>query len=172
MNIENMVEIGKAGAAVGLKGEFKINLISDDTINLVKGKKFYYRKDKEIKEVILRSVRKQGEKTIISFEEIKDRNETEHIKGCTLYISEDELEKLPKGEYYIRDLIGLDVYDRNSKKIIGKLNDVIQNTPQSIYSVIDENGKEILIPAVDEFVKEINLQKGIIEVKLIEGFID
>ena len=52
------------------------------------------------------------------------------------------------------------------------MDDVLQNTAQSVYRVLDENGKEILIPAVEAFEREIDPERGVIEVELIPGFLE
>jgi 16S rRNA processing protein RimM len=89
-----------------------------------------------------------------------------------IYIREDQLEELPEGQHYVRDIIGYKVTDLASGREVGTLRDVIQNTAQSILDVESAEGKQVLIPAVDAFLKCIDDDREVIEVELIPGFLD
>ena len=79
------------------------------------------------------------------------------------------LSDLDEGEYYIKDLIGLEVFDAKDNSLVGVLDDVIQNTAQDIYLIKTEEGSEILVPAVKEFIKDIDVVAGRIYINFIEG---
>ena len=89
-----------------------------------------------------------------------------------------DMEELPEGEHYVRDLIGCRVVDiaqgvaGEGGAEVGVLADVIQNTAQSILDVKTPDGKSVLIPAVDAFLRSIDEEAGVIEVELIPGFLD
>lgn len=74
--------------------------------------------------------------------------------------------KLPKGRFFLADLIGLDVIDRENKRL-GTLKEVLSPSRQRVYVV--QGDREILIPAVPEFILETNVEGGYIRVQLIEG---
>jgi 16S rRNA processing protein RimM len=132
-------------------------------------------------------VRYQKDRPVVKLEGIDDKNAAEAIRGLEVYILADALEPLPEGEHYVRNIIGCRVIDiagcsenANGSKDsdagnkgceIGVLRDVIQNTAQSILEVETPEGKTVLIPAVDEFMRRIDEEEGIIEVELIPGFI-
>ena len=117
------------------------------------------------------NVRLQKNVVIVKFAEINDRNASEAMKGKTLYITEEDLPELPQGQFYVRDLIGMTMVDSKGD-ILGKVTDVIQNTAQDIFEVEKKDGKKFLVPKVDEFVKNIDAEKKLIEVSLIEGLMD
>ncbi len=145
-------------------------------------------------------VRYQKDRPVIKLEGIDDRNAAEEIRGMEISIMACDLEELPEGEHYVRDLIGCRVVniaqgaagegacaavgtDRKEGCAavsgeceggaeIGVLADVIQNTAQSILDVRTPDGKSVLIPAVDAFLRSIDEEAGIIEVELIPGFLD
>ena len=96
----------------------------------------------------------------------------EEIRGMEVSIFVSDLEELPEGEHYVRDLIGCRVIDTTDGREVGILKDVIQNTAQSILEVGTAEGKSVLIPAVDAFMRNIDEEAGIIEVELIPGFLD
>ena len=79
------------------------------------------------------------------------------------------LADLDEGEYYIKDLIGLEVFDAKDNSLVGVLDDVIQNTAQDIYLIKTEEGSEILVPAVKELIKDIDVEAGRIYINFIEG---
>jgi 16S rRNA processing protein RimM len=80
------------------------------------------------------------------------------------------LPSLPEGHYYIHELVGLTVKTMQGEKI-GTICDVIQTPAQDVY-VIDAGEKEIMIPAVKQFVKRINIQKNEMWIDPIEGLIE
>ena len=200
---QEKVLIGKAGSPVGIKGEFRVTMYSGDNGNLKEGKVLLLERGaknasgetdlsgssarSQYKAAISR-VRYQKDKPVVKLEGIDDRNAAEEIRGMEISIMADDLEELPEGEHYVRDLIGLTVVDVSKGPVsgsaddstgenpdgavIGLLADVIQNTAQSILDVRTPEGKSVLIPAVDAFLKSIDEEAGIIEVELIPGFLD
>ena len=175
---QEKVLIGKVGSPVGIRGEFRVNLYSQDPGNLKEGKVLLLeRADKTVKAAI-KSVRFQKDKPVIKAEGIEDRNAAEDIRGMDISIMASDLEELPEGEHYVRDLIGCRVVDIARSAAgeggaeIGVLADVIQNTAQSILDVRTPEGKSVLIPAVDAFLRSIDEEAGVIEVELIPGFTD
>jgi 16S rRNA processing protein RimM len=84
-------------------------------------------------------------------------------------MDEEDLEELPEGEYYIRDLIGMEVIREESGERLGILRDVLTDRPQDLYVVETGKGRRIMIPGVDEFIRTIDMERGTIGVVLIEG---
>ncbi len=84
-------------------------------------------------------------------------------------ITEADLPELPEGQFYVRDLIGMEVEERLFSGIV---TDVLQNTAQDIFEVKRDDGKTVLIPKVDAFVQKIDGKERLITVTLIEGLTD
>ena len=175
-----LVNIGRIGAAVGLRGEVRVSLHTPDSDNLKEGKVLLLKHSGAEFSAKCLGVRRQSSKgaaviPVIRLEGIADRDAAEALRGMEIYITADDLEKLPEGQHYVRDLIGYTVYDRSSGREIGKLNDVIQNTAQNVLDIEStmegDEGRQILVPAVDEFLKLIDDGRGVIELELIPGFI-
>ena len=99
---------------------------------------------------------------------IDDRNAAEAAKGTELFITEADLPELPEGQFYIRDLIGMEVEEQGGS-FHGVVTDVLQNTAQDIFEVKRDDGKTVLIPKVDAFVQKIDGKERLITVTLIEG---
>lgn len=169
---KTMVNIGRLTSAVGLKGEIKVLTYSEDSYNLHEDTILYLEKNSTITKYRVTALRYQKNRPVIRLDGISDRNAAEELRNLEVYIPESELEELPEGEYYIRNLIGCQVFDRASGRILGVVEDVLQNTAQSVYRILDDQGKELLIPAVEAFEREIDLERGVIEVELIPGFLE
>ncbi|MBO5994002.1 MAG: 16S rRNA processing protein RimM, partial [Firmicutes bacterium] len=117
-------------------------------------------------------VRYQGDMVILKLKGIDDRNQAEKLRDKDVYITEEDLRELPEGSYYLRDLIGMKVVDLGHYGEIGVLKDVIQNSAQDIYVVSRPSGQDVLIPAVKDFIKDIDTENREIHTTLIPGFID
>ena len=167
------IKIAKIVNVVGIKGEVKLYHYSD-----------YKERFEEFDQIILQGrgmsdttfyiqkVRYQGDMVILKLKGIDDRNQAEKLRDKDVYITEDDLRELPEGSYYLRDLIGMKVVDQGPYGEIGLLKDVIQNSAQDIYVVSRPSGQDVLIPAVKDFVKEIDTENRVIRTSLIPGFID
>ena len=168
---DEIVYIGKIGSSVGLRGEVRVTLAAPDSDNLKEGKVLLLKHAGSEIRTVCSKVRQQNGRPVIKVEAADDRTAAEQLRGMEIYIYATDLEELPEGEHYVRDLIGYSVYDLASDAEIGKLRDVIQNTAQNVLEVEAPDGRQILIPAVDAFMKKIDDEREVIEVELIPGFI-
>ena len=169
---QEKVLIGKVGSPVGIKGEFRVNLYSQDSGNLKEGKVLLLERAEKSVSGAIEKVRYQKDKPVVRLKGIDDRNAAEDIRGMDVSIYANDMEELPEGEHYVRDLIGCKVVDlAQDGAEIGVLRDVIQNTAQSVLDVSTPDGKQVLIPAVDAFLRSIDEEAGVIEVELIPGFL-
>jgi 16S rRNA processing protein RimM len=75
-----------------------------------------------------------------------------------LFVPEDELVSLPKGQYYIYQLIGLDAFDE-AGALLGSLTDVLQTGSNDVYVIETGDGNELLIPAIDRYVRSVDLSE-------------
>lgn len=165
--------IGKIVASVGLKGEVKVYNYSDsDRFDYLNHIYLKVAGQNRLIEYGITNVRSQKNMIILKLSGIDTRNDSDKIVNKEVFITEDDLRELPEDSYYIRDLIGLKVINIEDEQIIGHLKNVNQNSAQDNYEIELENKKTILIPAVKEFVKEVNIKEGVIKIKLIPGFID
>lgn len=96
---------------------------------------------------------------LIKFKEITDLNGAETLRGATIKISRDELTPLPEGNYYIFDIIGLKVYAPDGV-FLGIVEDIIHTGSNDVYVVGNENKGPLLVPALKEVVKELDIKGG------------
>lgn len=163
----NRFKLGQIVNAVGLKGENRVYPYTDYKERFEELKQLYI--EDEIYEI--EKVRYMGQMVIIKFAGISDRNAAEALKGKYLYIDRENARKLDEDEYFVADLIGMKVLDEAGNPV-GTLSDVIQNTAQDVYEIELPDGKKFMIPAVGEFILNVDMDSRIMVVKLIEGMID
>ena len=166
------IKIAQIVNAVGLKGEVKVYNYSDVRERFEELDEIIVSEKKLETPRKIKGVRYQGNMVILKLEDIDDRTAAEKLKGADLYITEADLRELPEDTFYVRDLIGMKVVDEGIYGEIGILKDVLQNTSQDIYVVRTDDGRDILIPAVKDFIKSVDQEKGIIITTLIPGFLD
>lgn len=167
-----MISIGKITSSVGIRGEVRVTLYAGESDNLRKGAVLVLANRKDSRRYTVENLRYQNGRPVVKFAEVADRNRADELRDYELQIAEAELAELEPGEFYIRDLIGFDVYDRAGEAVVGKVTDYIRNRAQCIWEVETADGKQILIPDVEAFVKNIDGERRCIEVELIPGFID
>ena len=155
---------GKIVSAVGIKGEVKVYPYTDYPERFEELKGVYA--DGEWLEID--RVRYQKNMAVIKFAGTDDRNAAEALRDRYLTIDRKDLRQLDEDEYFIFDLIGLQA-QKEDGTFLGTVSDVIQNTAQDLYEITTQNGQKYLIPAVREFVTNIDINHGIMRIKPIEG---
>ena len=124
-------------------------------------------KDNEL--LTIKNIKRLNEKKlIVDFEEIGNIDQAKELNGFQMKIRRDLLPEKNEDEFYIKDLLGVEVFSNNKK--IGEVTDVMDTAAHNILIIEDVlNKKEVMIPLVDEFVKKIDFKNNRIEVELIEG---
>ena len=121
---------------MGIKGEVRITLYAQDSTNLKEGKVLLLERAGKTMSAAIERLRFQKDRPVVKLEGVDDRNAAEEIRGMEVSIYASDLEELPEGEHYVRDLIGCRVVDiADNNREVGVLKDVIQNTAQSILEV-------------------------------------
>ena len=162
--------IGKIVSASGLKGEVKVYSYAQSVDRFAKVEKLILERDGSCRTMEIEKVRFQNGMAVVKLKGINDRDQAEAIRESMVYITDEDLEELPEGMYYVKDMIGLKVVDTGSYGEIGTVKDVLQNTSQDVYVVKTPRGREIMIPAVEEFIRDIDIEGGVLTVALIPGF--
>lgn len=165
------IKIGKIVNAVALRGEVKVYHYSDYKERFEELSHIYVENKKNFTEYKIEKVRYQKDMVILKLKGVDDRNAAEALKERDVFITEEDLRELPEDTFYVRDLIGCAVYDEKEDRNLGEITDVLQNSAQDIYVIKREGGEEVLIPAVKEFVKAIDIDNKKVTVSLIPGFI-
>ena len=166
--MENLINIGTIIGTHHLLGSVKMNSIFIET-ELIIGEKVLLEKEDKRKLLTIKNIKRLNEKKlIVDFEEIGNIDQAKELNGFQLKIRRDLLPEKNEDEFYIKDLLGVEVFSDNEK--IGEVTDVMDTATHNILIIEDiVTKKEVMIPLVDEFVKKIDFKNNRIEVELIEG---
>lgn len=166
----NSFLIGQIVNVHGVKGEVKIYTYTDDIDNISKIKEAYF--DENLKEKIKIENSKIHKGMLIS--KIKGINSIEEalkLKNKYLYIEKEEIdESLEEDTFYIEDLIGLEVIDENGE-YVGKLTYVMNTGANDVYEVDTKEHGKILLPAIAQVVKKVDIKNKKMYIEMMEGLI-
>lgn len=169
--MEDLLQIGVITTTHGVRGEVKVFPTTDDSARFKELKKVLLDTGKETLELEIAGVKFFKNLVILKFKGIDDINEVEKYKKCGLYVAREDAVALDENEYFIADLIGLKVWSDEDEEL-GELTDVLQTGANDVYVVRQEDGEELLLPAIKECVKEVDLKEGRILVHLLKGLRD
>lgn len=165
------LEVGKIINTHGLRGEVKIQSWTDSP-DVFEDLGYVFVSGKLIdQKLTIKQVKYQKNNIIVKFDEINTIEEAERYKNCVLTADRDMLGDLPEGVYYIADLIGLKVQTEDGT-VLGTVTDVFQTGANDVYEVSRPEDKPLLLPAIPNVVRRIDLADGIIVVQLLEGLLD
>ena len=169
MTKSQFLECGKIINTHGVRGGLKLESWCDTPQDLASLKKVYLKNGAEYKcyKVKKASVFKQF--VLFELDGINDIDTAMALKNRVVFADREDI-SIDEDAFFLADIIGLDVIDIATGEKIGTLSDVLNLGASDLYEINTKNGKK-LIPAVDEFIKEIDLEKGIF-VSLIEGLLD
>ena len=168
--MQEYFEIGQIVKTFGVKGEVKVNPFTDDVEQFERLKSILVVKNKQLQEIEIEKARYQKNLVILKLKNIDDMNTAEKYKGCYIKIHRKDARKLPKGKYFIADIIGSEVITDDGKSL-GKVDDIYNTGSNDIYVVKDELGKQILLPGIKEVILNVDIEKQIVTVHLLEGLI-
>jgi len=164
----DLFEAGEIIKTRGLRGCMKVLSYLEDKSNFSKPDFIYIEINPgQKKHFCLKNIEKSGRAFFIELEEINDVESAKDFVGCKVYLPKDILKRLPDGEYYFRDIIGLDVYSEDGN-YIGKIESIFPTGSNDVY-VCRRKNKEILLPAISHVIKKIDINRQIMTVKIPDG---
>ena len=167
--MQNYLPACKIVSTHGVRGEMKALPLCDGAAFLAKFKRLFTSADGAGETRVL-GVRAQGNVILLRLDGVTDMDAARAQVGRTYYLAKADA-KLPRGRYFIDDLLGCDVVDADTDRVYGQLTNVDRPAAQDIYTVTDGAGEEHMLPAVPEFVKKIDIDARKIFVTPIEGMI-
>ncbi len=161
--------VGEVVKAHGIRGEIQVYPYTERPEAFKQFKKVFTGQNHSQSYEILSVKTKGPKKVVLALKGLDTRTDAEALIGQKLWILPDQLPELGRDEYYHYQLIGLLVVDAQGQTI-GRVEDVMETGAHSIYVVSGPKG-EVLIPAVGQIVREIDLEKGVIIVDLPPGLL-
>lgn len=164
------LEIGKIVSVHGIKGEVRVQPWCDSGEFLTEFDQLYFKKGEEKLEI--ESARVQKNIVIMKIKGIDDRNAAQLLRNKILYMDRDDVQ-LEEGSYFIQDLLGLQVIDFDHPETeYGKICDITQTGANDVYHILGRDQKVVLIPAIPDVIKEIDLENEIIKITPLKGLFD
>ena len=163
-------EIGQIVNTFGIKGMVKVNPFTDDISQFEEMETILVDKKGSLLEMQIEEVKYSKNQVLLKLKGIETVNDAEKYRNCYLKLPREKARKLPKNTYFIADLIGLEVYTEEGK-LLGKVDDIYNTGASDIYVIKDELGKQILLPAIKDVIKQIDLEQEKIVVHLLDGLV-
>lgn len=166
--MEDLLQVGVITSTHGVRGEVKVFPTTDDAARFKKLKNVILDTGKEKIDLEIAGVKFFKNLVILKFRGIDNINDVEQYRKKSLFVTRENAVKLKKNEYFIADLIGLKVQSDEGEEL-GKITDVIQTGANDVYVVETSEGEEILLPAIKECIKEVDVAGGSMCVHLLPG---
>jgi len=165
------VLLGKVVATHGIRGQLRAVLYSGE-FSSVAGLDSVILKGTNggMDTFAVAAISRHGKKVLITLKDFDTINQVQNLVGRELYVRREQLPELPEGEFYWCDLIGLRV-ETEQGETLGILADIIATGSNDVY-VVKSGKREYLIPALEDVVREINLDGGVMKVSPMEGLFD
>lgn len=169
--MEDLLQVGVITSTHGVRGEVKVFPTTDDAARFKKLKKVILDTGKENIELEIAGVKFFKNMVILKFKEFDNINDVEKYRQKKLYVTRENAVKLKKNEYFIADLIGLTV-QTDDGETLGELTDVLQTGANDVYVIRTADSEEILLPAIKECIKEVDVDGGSMLVHMMPGLRD
>ena len=163
------LSIGQIINIHGFRGEVKVYPLTNEMSRFNKLKEVYVEENTQLVKYEVEGVKLMSNTVVMKLKGIDTEEAANKLRNFYVKVDRDSAVRLPKHTYFICDLIDLEVYDVNGA-LLGRVRDVIQTGSNDVY-VVGNSGKDILIPALKDVVKEVDLWNKKITVDLPEGLI-
>ncbi len=163
---QSRIVVGRIKGAWGVQGEVKIDLLSDVPDRFEPGNTVHLQD---------RSTRVQRSRLVrggmlLKLDIVNTRNQAEHLRGQELTITSDQVPPLPEGSYFHFQVLGLDVHTEGGDNL-GRIHEIIETGANDVYVVRLEGRPDVLVPALEDVILEVDLEKGFMSVRLPEGLV-
>ena len=166
--MEDLLQIGVITTTHGVHGEVKVFPTTDDPMRFKKLKQVILDTGKGQIELEVAGARFFKNMVILKFKGIDNINDVEQYRQKSLYVTRENAVPLGENEYFIADLIGLKVVSDEGEEL-GELSDVLQTGANDVYVVSKENTPDLLIPAIRDCIKQVDIESGTMQVHLLAG---
>ena len=159
--------VGRVLRPHGVRGELVIQAYSELIRSLEPSSEVFL----EDRPIALISIRPHREKYLIRLEGCSNRTEAEHFRDQEIQIAFADAEDLPDGTYFYWQIIGLQVFAESGEGL-GQISEIIETGANDVYLVKQQSGGEILIPAIEDVILEVDLENGRMKVHILPGMLE
>lgn len=159
--------LGKLRRAHGVKGEIPLEIYSD-MLELLSPEGLVYVGETH-QALIIQTTRWKNDLLLLKFKDLNDREIVSKLTNEYVYVRVDQLPALSEEEFYYHQLLGLKVHEEDGN-YLGKLTEILKTGANDVYLVMSDEGEEVLIPAVEDVILEIDLEQQKIIVAKLEWY--
>ena len=167
--MEQFLQVGVISSTHGIRGEVKVFPTTDDPARFKKLKIVLLDTGKELTELEVQSVKFFKQFVILKFRGIDNINDIEIYKGKSLLVPREDAVELEENEYYIADLIGMEVVTDEGE--VGILRDVMETGANEVYIIDSKEHGEVLIPAIRDCILDVDVENRRMKIRLMDGLI-
>lgn len=166
--MEDLLQVGVITTTHGIRGEVKVYPTTDDAHRFEDLTYIFLDTGKELCELEIEKVRYFKQFVILKFKDVDNINDIEPYKGRSLYVTREFAVPLKENEYYIADLIDMKVFLEDGS-FFGTLKDVMETGANDVYIMQTEAFGEVLVPAIKDCIKAVDVEQGTMTIHLLEG---
>lgn len=167
--LNQYLEAGKIVGTHGVKGELRVQVWCDSADFLAGVKTLYWEKGAQKLQVV--SARVHKSMLLLKLQGIDTPEQADTIRGKILYLNRDDV-RLEDGQFFIQDLVGLEVFDADNFIFYGNLTEVMRTGANDVYQVTSASKKNYLVPAIANVIVQINLNEGKMLIRPLKGIFD
>ena len=168
--MEKLLQVGVISSTHGVRGEVKVFPTTDDVKRFKKLKKVILDTGREHMPLEVESVKFFKQFAILKFKGIDNINDIEKYKGRSLLVDRQNAVKLQKDEYFIADMIGMEVYTEDGEQF-GTLRDVLETGANDVYIIDSVKHGEVLVPAIKQCILSVDIEEQKMVIHLMEGLV-
>lgn len=168
--MEKQLQVGVITSTHGIRGEVKVFPTTNDADRFRQLNKVYLDTGREQRQLEIENVKFFKQFAILKFKGIDNINDIEKYRGRSLLIDREDAIELEENEYYIADMLGMEVYTEDGK-LFGSLRDVMETGANDVYIIESKEHGEVLIPAIKDCILEVDTKENRMKIHLMEGLV-
>lgn len=169
--MEQFFQVGVISSTHGVHGEVKVYPTTDDPRRFLKLKEVLLDTSKGYLTLQVEKVRFFKQMVIVKFKGYDTIEAIQMYRNRGLYVPREQAVPLEEDEYYVADLLGMEVYLEDGE-IFGKIRDVMQTAANDVYVIASVNHGEVLVPAIADCIKNVSVEDNKMVIRLLDGLVD
>lgn len=167
--LKKYLETGKIVGTHGIKGMTRVQVWADSE-DFLSNFKSVYLDENGAKSLEIERVQPHGNIALVAFKGISTIEQAEKLRNTVIYIDRNDV-SLPEGRYFIDDLIGCAVTDADTGNLLGKITDISETGANDVWHITND-GKEYLVPAIDEVLVSVDVENQAVVIRPMKGIFD